>query len=633
MENNFLLAIFVLLAATVALVPFAKLLGLGTIIGYLAAGVLIGPYGFKLISDTDTIRHVSEFGVVMMLFLIGLELQPSELWRMRHKVLGLGLTQLTITAAALGGLVYAAGLDWTSALIVGLALAMSSTAIAMQSIAQRDITKTDTGRSSLAILLVQDVAVIPILAAIPILAVLGGSPSSIIGDGLEDAAKAAQNPVDWMDAVTLVGAFVATILAGRFLARPFLHFVARTGVREAFTALGLALVIGASLLTQFLGLSPALGAFLGGMLLADSEYRHELESNLEPFKGLLLGLFFISVGMSIAFSVVAVEPWLVFAMVLMLVGIKIAVLFGLATIFRMHIADRLLLAVLLSQSGEFAFVILGFAGKAGALTPHDAELLTVVVALSMAATPLLLFGFDRISRRLLAGNDSAGGADIDPAIDGRQKVIVLGYGRFGQILTRLLKAQGFQLTLIDDDPAQIETVKRFGVKVFYGDGARLDLLDAAGAREAQMIVIAVGGAERILAIAAMVRRNFPHVKVAARAIDRNHAHDLMALGVDVLERETFRSAISLGAKALMHLGYDEEQANRLASAFEKHDNKLLLESYALREDEDAYIGLVRRSMETLGEVMRADLEDAKAAKEAGPVSMGHIDRNVAARSE
>jgi glutathione-regulated potassium-efflux system ancillary protein KefC len=337
--------------------------------------------------------------------------------------------------------------------------------------------------------------------------------------------------------------------------------------------------------------------------------------------------------MSIAFSIVAAEPWLVLIMVLVLIGIKIGVLFGLATLFRMHIGDRLLLAVLLSQAGEFAFVILSFAGSAGAVTPHDVEMLTVVVALSMAVTPLLLFGFDRISRRLHAGDGGAEDADIDPAIDGRQKVIVLGYGRFGQIVTRLLRAQGFQLTLIDDDPAQIETVKRFGVKVFYGDGARLDLLDAAGAHEAQMIVIAVGGAERILSIAAMVRRNFPHVKVAARAIDRNHAHDLMELGVDVLERETFRSAISLGAKALMHLGYDEEQANRLASAFEKHDNKLLAESYDLREDEDAYIGLVRRSMETLGDVMRADMEDTGAAKEVGPASMGHIDKSLAARSE
>lgn len=632
MINNMLLAIFVLLAATVALVPLAKRLGLGTIIGYLAAGILIGPYGLKLISDTETIRQVSEFGVVMMLFLIGLELQPSELWRMRHKVLGLGLTQLVITAGVLGALVLFAGLSWPSALVVGLALAMSSTAIAMQSIEQRDITTTDTGRSSLAILLVQDIAVIPILAAIPLLAAMAGSPSSIIGNGLADAAKAVQDPVDWIDAVTIIAAFIGTIVAGRFLVRPFMHFVARTGVREAFTALGLALVIGAALLMQYIGLSPALGAFLGGMLLADSEYRHELESNLEPFKGLLLGLFFISVGMSIAFSVVALEPGLVFTLVVVLVVIKIAVLLGLTTMFRMHIADRLLLAVLLSQSGEFAFVLLGFAGIAGAVSSHDVELLTVVVALSMATTPLLLFAFDRISPRLHA-NDGGDEPDIDPTMDGRQKVIVLGYGRFGQIVTRLLKAQGFQLTLIDDDPAQIATVKRFGVKVFYGDGARLDLLDAAGAHQAQMIIIAVGGAERILSIASMVRRNFPHVKVAARAIDRNHAHDLMALGVEILERETFRSAISLGAKALMSLGYDEEEANKLAGAFEKHDNKLLQETYVLRGDEDAYIGLIRRSMETLGDVMRADMESAERGQDPGPTPMGHIDKSTPARSE
>jgi glutathione-regulated potassium-efflux system ancillary protein KefC len=633
MENNLLLAIFALLAASVLLVPLAKSLGLGTIMGYLAAGILIGPYGLKLITDTETIGRVSEYGVVMMLFLIGLELQPTELWRMRHKVLGLGLTQLVITTAILGVLVFTVGLAWPSALVVGLALAMSSTAIAMQSIDARDITVTDTGRSSLAILLVQDVAVIPILAAIPILAVLASGPSAIIGNELAEAVSAVDTPADWFQGLAVVGAFIATLLASRFLVRPLLHFVARTGVREVFTALGLALVIGASLLTQYIGLSAALGAFLGGVLLADSEYRHELESNLEPFKGLLLGLFFISVGMSIDFSVVFTEPGLVIAMVLALVAIKMGVLFGLASIFRMHLADRLLLAVLLSQSGEFAFVILKFAGSRGAVASDDVQLLTVVVALSMAMTPLLLLGFDKLAPRLHSMRASEAAPEIDPDIDGRQKVIVLGYGRFGQIVTRLLKAQGFSLTLIDDDPAQIATVKRFGVKVFYGDGSRVDLLRAAGAGQAQMIIIAVGGAERILSIAALVRRHYPNVKIAARAIDRNHAHDLMALGVEIFERETFRSAISLGAKALMSLGYDEEQANRIAAAFERHDNNLLVQTYELRGDEDAYVGLVRRSMETLGDVMKADLQGNITQDQQGGTTMGHIDKTHRAGSE
>jgi len=630
MESNLLLAIFVLLAATVALVPLAQRAGLGTVLGYLLAGVLIGPYGLRLVSESEDIRHVSEFGVVMMLFLIGLELQPRELWRMRHQMLGLGVTQMVITATILAALVYALGLAWGSALTIGLALAMSSTAIAMQSVSQRDITATDTGRGGLAILLVQDVAVIPILAAIPLLAATGNSP----GDHMTSAVQA-MDEVNWFDAVSIVGAFGATILASRFLVRPVMTFIARTGVREAFTALGLALVVGAALVTQLIGLSPALGAFLGGVLLADSEYRHELVSNLEPFKGLLLGLFFISVGMSIAFSVLFAQPALVLALVVALVSIKIMVLFGLAFLSRMHLGDRMLLAILLSQAGEFAFVLLQFARTAGGLAQPDFEILTVVVALSMATTPLLLFLFDKLlAPRLHAVTQVAGGEPPDD-IDARQKVVVLGYGRFGQIVTRLLKAQGFEMTLIDDDPAQIETVKRFGVKVFYGDGNRLDLLHAAGVGHAHMVVIAVGGADRILTIGALIRRHFPHVKVAARAIDRNHAHELMALGIDIFERETFRSAISLGAKALVALGYSEEHAARLSAAFERHDNRLLQESYALRDDENAYVGLVRRSMEMLDEVMRADTREPPPSEQGSAAAprLHPIDKAVAAGSE
>ena len=601
MEHNLLLAIFVLLAASVALVPLAKASGLGTVLGYLAAGVLIGPYGLRLVSDTDTLRQASEFGIVMMLFLIGLELQPTEIWRMRHKVIGLGLTQLLLTAALLGFIVHSAGLSWNASIIIALALAMSSTAIAMQSVEQRDITKTDTGRAGLAILLVQDVAVIPILAAIPILATSGINAN--VGVDLSGAVGALDNPIDWLTPLTLIGAFIGAIIAGRFLVRPLLGYIARTGVREAFTALGLALVIGAALLTQYVGLSPALGAFIGGVLLADSEYRHELESNLEPFKGLLLGLFFISVGMSIAFSVMFSEPMRLLALVAGFVGVKFAVLFALATVFRMHIAERLLLAILLSQAGEFAFVILQFAQSSNAFEGVEYDLLSVAIASSMALTPLLLLAFDKlVAPQIDARRDRRGNDDIDE----RQKIVVLGYGRFGQIVTRLLRAQGFEMTLIDDDPAQIELVRKFGVKVFYGDASRLDLLHAAGVAEAELVVIAVGGRDRILTIARHLHRNFPHVTIAARAVDRGHAHELMELGVDVFERETFLSAISLGAKVLAKLGHDPDAARQLAKAFEEHDNKLLHDSFAVRNDADAYIGLVRQSMDLLNEAMAAD---------------------------
>ncbi|MEO6394952.1 MAG: monovalent cation:proton antiporter-2 (CPA2) family protein [Devosia sp.] len=625
MVEHPLLAILVLLAVSVGLVPLFKSAGLGTVLGYLVAGILIGPYGFRLITDVDTIRSVSEFGVVIMLFLIGLEVHPMELWRLRHKVLGLGLTQMLGSAALIGAAVLAFGFGWQAALIIGLALAMSSTAIAMQVVEQRSITHTDTGRATLVTLLVQDLAVIPVLALIPVLAAMR-SIAPNVGADLAEAAEAVTNPYGWWIALVIVGGFALTVLASRFLINPLMRWVAMTGVPEAFTALGLLLVIGAALATESLGLSPALGAFLAGVLLADSEYRHELEGTLQPFKGLLLGLFFISVGMGIAFSILVADPVRVIGLAGIIILIKIGVLYGLATLFRMHIADRLLLALLLCQAGEFAFVILQFAQSAGSLTSRDAELLTVVVALSMAVTPFLLLLFDRFVMPRFNAQTSAP-ADIPDDITHGRKIIVLGYGRFGQIVTRLLRSQGHSMTLIDDDPAQIELVKRFGVKVFYGDGGRLDILRAAGASEAEMIVIAVAGGERILAIAELIRRNFPYVKIAARAVDRSHAHQLMAIGVDTFERETFRAAIALGEKALTGLGHSPEEARRLASAFERHDDRLLRDSYELRDDRDAYVGFVRRSTELLDKVMQADRAEEntlksedKSADEAEPVS-------------
>ncbi len=607
MENNFLLAIFVLLAASVVLVPLAKIAGLGTILGYLAAGILIGPYGLGLVTDSEAIHLAADLGVVMMLFLIGLEIQPRELWRLRHHMLGLGLTQLLATAVLLAAVLLAVGFDWRAAVIAGLALAMSSTAIAMQTVAQRSIVKTDTGRGGLAILLVQDVAVIPILAAIPLLAGLGLGAPDAIG---EELVQVVENPFDWWVALAIVGGFAAAIAASRFLVRPVMHFVALSGAREAFTALALAIVIGAAIGTSLVGLSPAFGAFLGGVLLADSEYRHELETNIEPFKGLLLGLFFTSVGMSIAFNVVREQTLTVAALLVVLIGIKIGVLYVLATLARMHVADRVLMAVLLSQAGEFAFVVLQVGRTAGIVQPGDFDLLTVIVALSMATTPLLLFVFDRLVAPRLSSRAAPPTYD---AVPGGKKVIVLGYGRFGQIVTRLLRSQGFEMTLIDDDPAQIATVRRFGVKVFYGDGERLDILRAAGAAEAEMILITTAGRTRITNIAALVKRHFPQAKVAARAVDRSHAHDLMDLGVEVIERETFRSALALGAKALVALGRDGEQAERLAGAFQRHDEQLLADSYPLRGDEDAYIGFVRQSVEMLSDVLEADLRREAAA--------------------
>ncbi|MCP8884643.1 monovalent cation:proton antiporter-2 (CPA2) family protein [Devosia sp. XJ19-1] len=602
MEDNILLALFVLLAASAALVPLAKATGLGTVLGYLAAGILIGPYGLKLLTDSDTIRHIAEFGIVLMLFLIGLDLQPREVWRMRNKVLGLGLPQMALTTLAVSIVVYFAGFAPNVAIIVGLAFAMSSTAIAMQTAEQRDITRTDAGRSSLAVLLVQDVAVIPILAIVPLLA-LATSGSNLEAE-ISEAVAEVDSPIFWQTSFLLLATFVAAVVGGRYVVRPLLALIARTAVREAFTALALALVIGAALATQALGLSPALGAFIGGVLLADSEYRHELESNLQPFKGLLLGLFFVSVGMSIAFAEFLDSPWLIAGLVLAVIAIKFTILLGLGALFRLNKADRLLVAILLSQAGEFAFVVLQFANNHNALEADAFAMFTVVVALSMATTPLLLLAFDKlVAPRLDARNKVHRPAD---AVDQQRRIVVLGYGRFGQIVTRMLRSYGYDMTLIDDDAAQIELVKTFGVKVFYGDASRTDLLHSAGVKQAELVIIAVGGADRILEIARNVRRNFPEVAIAARAVDRGHAHELMELGVTLFERETFHSALHLGKRVLTHLGHPEEEAEQLARDFHARDQELLERAFELRNDREAFLGTVRQSMALLHQAMQAD---------------------------
>lgn len=601
MENNLLIAIFVVLMATVALVPLAKWLGLGTILGFLTAGVLIGPYGLGIITDSDLIRHIAEYGVVMMMFLIGLELHPRELWRMRHKLVGLGATQLVATTLIIMCISILLGMSWQVSLIIGLALSMSSTAIAMQSIAQRGITNTKTGRGSLAVLLVQDIAVIPILALVPLLAVSGHLSSTT--SELGHSAPLTQD--NWLVAVQIIGAFAFTILIGRYVLNPIMRFVARSNVREAFTALSLAIVLGAAMLMQLFGLSPALGAFMGGVLLADSEYRHELEITIEPFKGLLLGLFFISVGTSIAFSVLIAQPFTILGLVIGLVAIKALILFLLTNLFKMHIADRFLLAFMLSQSGEFAFVVLQFAQNAGSIAKADADILTFVVASSMAITPLLLFIFDRFIAKRTVSTQPLMPENIDAKDN---KVLLLGYGRFGQIIARLLQNQGFSLTLIDDDPTQIELVKRFGIKVFFGDASRLEVLRAAGAGETELIIISVPGAPRVLEITKLLQIHFPNAKIAARATDRAHALDLISAGVTVWERETFQSALALGVKSLSTLGYTTERATELGAAFERHDMNILQEFQHIREN-DGYSGLGSHENEMLQEVMRADQQE------------------------
>lgn len=602
MEHNILLAAFIFLAAAVAVVPFAKATGLGAVLGYLIAGVAIGPYGLRLVTDPETILHFSEFGVVMMLFIIGLELQPRELWRLRDKLIGMGLTQVVVTAILFGAVAWLVGTPWQSAIVIGLALALSSTAIVLQIMGERGMMTSDTGRSGFSVLLLQDIAIIPILAVIPLLALPHLAPAVV--DAAGHAGEAPPEPDAWL-ALRIVLVFGGMWLAGRFLLRPIMRFIAKSGVREIFTALALFLVVGAALLMEWLGLSAALGAFMVGVMLANSEYRHELETDIDPFKGLLLGLFFISVGMSIEFIVIAEGPVTIFVMVLALIAIKMAVLYVIARSFKLDTAEALLFAMLLAQGGEFAFVLLQFALGAGALEQDLADRLNVTVALSMAITPLMLLAFDRlIAPRLVPRTPEPGIPDMG---DTRQKVLVLGYGRFGQISTRLLQAQGFETTLIDHDPGQIELVQRFGFKVFYGDAGRLDLLRAAGAGEAQLVLVSLGNKQKITEICRMLKDHFPHTPVLARAVDRGHAFELMELGVE-FERESFLSSLHMGTRALVALGYEPHRAARLTKAFERHDMEMLEESYKLRGDEEAFTHYIRQSRDMLYAVMQSDRE-------------------------
>jgi len=603
MEYDFLLASCIFLSAAVIVVPIAKLTGLGSILGYLIAGVIIGPYALGLVSDPQTILHFSEFGVVMMLFLIGLELQPREFWNMRVRLIGLGIPQVLLTAIAIAAVAVWFTVPWQSAIILGLGLALSSTAIVLKLIDERGIMQRSVGRSAFSVLLVQDVAIIPILAIIPFLAI----PELVSYSADDGHSVAAVSETSWQAGWRVALVFSVMYLVGRYLLRPIIRMIAKAGIREIFTAFSLLLVVVSALLMNWINLSPALGAFMVGVILADSEYRHELETNLEPFKALFLGLFFISVGMSIQFSILTEHTGLIFGMLFGLAAIKMIVLFVLAYVFKFHIADKFLFAFLLSQGGEFAFVLFQFAPTVGAMDPFLADLLNVTVALSMILTPILLIIFDRIIAPHLKALQSNDREDDDIAV--QNNVIILGYGRFGQIVTRLLSAQGFDTTLIDHDPEQIELVKKFDTKVFFGDARRHELLTSAGAHRAEMLVICIHNPETVSEIARMAQKHFPNLKIMARARDRYHAFDLMDIGIQGFERDTFHSALNLGIKALRELGRTEVQAGRIAKAFAKHDIEMLYEAYELRHDDEAMIGHVRTAREVLAQLLHKDLEE------------------------
>jgi len=579
----------VYLGATVLAVPLAKRLGLGSILGYLAAGIAIGPWGLRLVQSPERILHFADFGVVLLMFLIGLELDPRRLRALRRPILGAGGFQLTVTAVLAGAVALVAGVGLRDAVVIGVGLAMSSTAIALQSMTERHLLGTPAGHTGFSILLFQDLAVIPVLALLPLLGGSGGAQGA--------------NPV-WIDVAEGIGAILAVVVVGRLLTRPLFRFIADAGLREVFTAFSLFIVVGIALLMQAAGLSMALGAFLAGVLLAESEYRRAVETDIEPFKGLLMGLFFIAIGMSMDFSLLQTETAKILTAVLVLLVIKIGVLGAMAPTAGIPGRQRALFAFLLSQGGEFAFVLFAAAGAAGVLVPELAAMLTLVVALSMLATPLLLLVNELLIEPRFADRSPVRPAD---AIDEQSPVIIVGFGRVGQIVGRLLHANRIPTTILDRDPSLIETIRKFGFKVFYGDGARLDLLRAAGAERARLIVVAVDDHAQTAEIVDLVHQHFPNLTVLARAWDLVHAFDLRDHGVERPERESFEGALRMGETALRTLGFGAYQAKQAAHRFRAYDEQTNDRIYAVhRQDLSKRISISQESRRDLEALIQSD---------------------------
>ncbi|MBL8287701.1 MAG: glutathione-regulated potassium-efflux system protein KefC [Rubrivivax sp.] len=595
-EGGWLNATLVYLGAAVLAVPLARLAGLGSIIGYLAAGIAIGPFGLRLVTDPRTMLHVAEFGVVLMLFLVGLELEPRRLWSLRRPIFGWGSVQLLGSAAAIAAVGLAIGnafggsgssgsiIDWRLALVGALALAMSSTAIGLAVLNDRNLMSTSAGQGVLSVALFQDVAAIPILALLPLL-VAGGAGAQ--GHG-------------WRSALAAVAVVAGIVLGGRLLLRPALRWIAGSRTPEIFTAASLLLVVATAALMQSVGLSMALGAFLAGVLLAESEYRRELETDLEPFKGLLLGLFFIAVGMGIDFAAVREHPLVVAAIVFGLLAVKAAVLGVMARAMPLPLAEWPVFVVLLAQGGEFGFVVLQTAQGAGVIAAVPASLLTAAIALSMLVTPLLLLAADRWWGPHIAQHAAAGaGAPKEIAEPQHVPIIIAGFGRYGQIIGRLLAANGLAATVLEHSAEQVEGLRRFGWKAFYGDATRLDLLRTAGAAEARVFVLAIDDVEQSVQCATLVREHFPQCTIVARARNVAHYARLRRLGLVYVERETLDSSLTSGRTVLELTGMRAHEARTQALRFRRHSIELLEEMVPHLADENRLIAIAKQGREQL----------------------------------
>ncbi|MES2959255.1 MAG: glutathione-regulated potassium-efflux system protein KefC [Pseudomonadota bacterium] len=590
------------LAAAVIAVPLARALGLGSIIGYLVAGIVIGPWGLALVKDAQTILTVAEFGVVLMLFLVGLELEPRRLWAMRKPIFGWGSVQVLASALLMSAAGIALGVSWPVALAASLGLAMSSTAIGLAVLAERNVQPTPAGQGVLGVMLLQDVAAIPILALLPLL------PVAVV-----QASSAAEGS-GWLAAAKAVAVIAGLLLGGRLALRPALRWIAGSRTPEIFTAAALLLVVATAALMHAVGLSMALGAFLAGVLLAESEYRRELETDLEPFKGLLLGLFFIAVGMSIDFAVVLARPGLVAAIVLGFIAVKAVVLLAMARAMDLPLASRPLFIVLLAQGGEFGFVVFQAATQAGVIDGTASSLLVASVAISMLLSPLALVLVDRYLTPRLTARGAPTLAEIDEPQ--REAVIIAGFGRYGQIVGRLLLANGIQPTVLDHDSDQIEGVRRFGWRAFYGDATRLDLLRVAGAGVARVLVVAIDDVEQSLALVDLAREHFPQLTIIARARNVQHWYQLNERGVARIERETFDSALMSGRSVLEALGFERHQARNLALRFRRHNLEQLSETAPHFRDESKLIAMSKIGRQQMEQFM-ADERQRKDSRARG----------------
>ena len=585
-----LIQVAVFLAAAAIAAPLGRTLRMGAVLGYLAAGIVIGPYvlgPLYALTDVGEVLHFGEFGVVMLLFVIGLELRPVRLWAMRSAIFGLGTAQLVATSLVLAAIGMALGLNLAQALFIGLALSLSSTAFALQVLEEKGELTTRHGRLAFAVLLFQDLAAIPLIALVPLFALGAAEPT-----------------MDVKSAAIAIGTILGVIVVGRFLLSRLYRIVAATGVREAMTATALLTVVGVALVMEAVGLSAALGSFIAGALLADSEYRHQIEADIAPFEGLLLAVFFIAVGMSIDLGVLIAEPVTLIAIVLALVLIKAAILYLLGRWWGLDSKGARRLGLVISQGGEFAFVLFGAGALEGVIDRHLANLLTLAVTLSMAATPLLLLIDDAIVRALKPEPPEY---EMPPG--GDQHVIIAGFGRFGQIVARVLRARQIPFTALDSNVEQVDFVKRFGAQIYYGDAGRLDILRAAGADKARAFVLAIDDVECSMRVAEIVRRNFPDLPIYARARDRTHVHRLMDLGVEIIERETFLAALELTKDLLRGLGLKEAEVRRLTETFKRLDEKRLYEDYQYYTDTEKVRANAMSQAKELEELFARDVEE------------------------